>query len=99
MLDAAPVGMGKSEIEDEAAPEQVGIRDTTGRGMPEGMTPEGRQEGIPEGKEPVVPEGMMLAGRAIAVEAIRAAEKAKDLILSFSEWNKFKDFGTNEWTV
>lgn len=92
--------MGKAEIEDAAAPEQVGIRDTTGRGIPEGMTPEGRQEGIPEGKEPVVPEGMMLAGKAIAVEARRAAEKAKDFILSFSEWNKFKDlFGTNEWTV
>lgn len=73
--------MGKAEIEDAAAPEQVGIRDTTGRGIPEGMTPEGRQEGIPEGKEPVVPEGMMLAGNAIAVEARRAAEKAKDFIL------------------
>lgn len=94
----APVGSGKVENEGVAATsEPEGIIDVIGRGMPEGMTPEGRLEGTPEGKEPMVPEGM-LAGRAIAAEARRA--KAKDFILSFNEWNKFKDlFGTKEWTV
>lgn len=75
--------MGRAEDEDAAAPEQVGIRDATGEGMSEGTTPDGRHEGMPEGRASVVPEAM-LVGRAMAVEARRAAEKAKDLMLSIS---------------
>lgn len=67
------------------------MRDAMGEGMPEGMAPEGRQEGTPEGSESVVPEGM-LAGMAIAVDARMAAERAKDFILSINECIKFNNF-------
>jgi hypothetical protein len=98
MSETAPVGLGKAENKEVAgAPEQVGIIDATGRGMPEGMMPEGRQEGTPEGKESVVSD-MRLVGRAKAVEARMAAERAKDFML-INEWNKFKDLFGNEWTV
>jgi hypothetical protein len=82
MLVTALVGIAPTEEEEEAAaPEQVGIREAIGRGRPEGMVPEGRQAGLPEGSEPVTPD-KTLVGRATAVEARRAAEKANDFILS-----------------
>jgi hypothetical protein len=83
MLVTALVGVAVAAAEEEeaAAPEQVGIMETIGNGMPEGMMPEGRQAGRPEGREPVAPV-RTLVGRATAVEARRAAEKANDFILS-----------------
>jgi hypothetical protein len=51
-----------------------------GRGMSEGMMPEGRQDGMPEGRA-----DRTLVGRATAVDARRAAEKAKDFILTIKE--------------
>jgi hypothetical protein len=82
MLVTALVGTAAAEDEEEgAAPEQVGTREAMGRGRPEGMMPEGRQAGMPAGREPVAPD-KTLVGRATAVEAKRAAEKANDFILS-----------------
>jgi hypothetical protein len=55
-----------------------------GMGMPEGMMPEGRQEGMPPGRTPEAAPGMMLVGRAATVDA-RMAAMAKDFILIVGE--------------
>jgi hypothetical protein len=75
--ETASLGVG---VAVGVAPEQVGIKDTMGRGMSEGMMPEGRQDGMPEGRA-----DRTLVGRATAVDARRAAEKAKDFILTIKE--------------
>lgn len=82
ILVTALVGVVAAE-EDEAgaAPEQGAIKDAMDRGRPEGMTPEVRQAGRSAGRASR-PPGKRLVGRAMVVEARRAAEKANDFILS-----------------